>query len=190
MDTNYPAALAFVWGSGRDDPADGYHISPHDPGLGTFGGVTEALWAVAVKAKLVNGPLAKATTMQLSLVLHSYVWSPACGGLPQGIDLMVFNGSMMSREYPRLFQRALGSIGADVDGWIGPETMRVAQTRDAETLIPALTGIHHGYLADLSIFPNFGGGWTKRLVAVRDAALAMVRVALPLPSTIGSRSPW
>jgi lysozyme family protein len=177
---NFDAGLAFVWRKGFDDPADGYHVTPGDTGGGTFGGVIEATWANAVTAGIVQGVLAKATLLQLSTVLRVKFWGTICDTLPDGVDLLVFNGTMMTGHFAKLFQQCCGFIGADdVDGWIGPETLKQARARDPATLIDAVSGVHCGYLETLAGWPKFGGaangdGWTGRLKAAQTTAHAMI----------------
>ncbi len=174
---NYPAALDFVWRRGFDSPLDGYHVSPGDPGGGTFGGVIEATWADAVKTGLVEGTLAHATTAQLSTVLHTRFWGLTCDALPDGMDLLLFNGRMMSGRFPSLLQQCLGFFGNDVDNWIGPKSLKAVKSGDTRTLINAVTGAHFAYLSELRGWPSFRAGWTQRLGAARLVALAMAQPA-------------
>ena len=177
--SNFPAALALAWRPGFDSPRDGYHVTPGDAGGGTKGGVTAATWAHALERGLVAGTLAAATDEQLSVVLRDAAWGPACDALPAGLDLLVFNGRMMTGAYARLFQQGLGLLGVQVDGAIGPLTIGRAGGCHAETLIQALSGIHCAYLTGLSAWPVFGHGWLVRILAARDAALEMVGCAAP-----------
>ena len=172
--SNFPAFLSFVWQPNYDSPAQGYHVTPGDSGGGTYGGVIETTWAGAVARGMVTGVLRNATRNQLSLVLRDEFWGSVCDALPSGIDLMLGNGRMMTGAYPKIFQRCLGLTGSDVDGNIGDETLRVAQQADATTLISALTGAHYAYLANLRTWSEFGAGWTTRISAARNAALALL----------------
>lgn len=174
MTSNFPAALEFVWRDGFDSPADGYHVTLGDPGGGTFGGVIEATWATAVSKGLVSGSLRNASTEQLTAVLKMQFWGIACSALPNGVDLMLFNGRMMSGHYPFIFQTLLGFIGDDVDGDIGPMTLSKAVTVDPATFIRSLHGSHYAYLQTLTAWPKFGAGWTTRLKAVCTTALDMI----------------
>lgn len=174
MNGNFSAALGFVWQPGLDDPKDGYHVSPHDPGEGTFGGVIQETWKNAVEAGIVIGLLSKASPAQLKLVLQAKFWGSLCDALPNGLDLLYFNGLMMSGHYPKLMQQCLGFMGEDdVDGWIGPVTLKAIRASDPATLINALSGAHYAYLTTLSIWPDFKGGWTHRLKLAQPAALAL-----------------
>lgn len=174
---NFQDALAFVWAPGRDSPDDGFHVTPNDPGGATFGGVIEATWEAACHRGLVSGLLRNATRDQLAAILKDQFWGPVCDALPTGIDLLLFNGRMMSGGYPKIFQSCLGLIGDDVDGYIGPQTMAVAASAAPVTLANALTGAHYTYLRALFAWPDFGKGWTTRLQAARMTALGMIRGA-------------
>ncbi len=174
MNPNFPAALEFVWRPEFDSPGQGFHKTPHDPGGGTNGGVIQATWDNAVMAGIVKGKLEDAGRDQLSAVLRIKYWGTVCDALPTGLDLLLFNGRMMTGKFTKLFQQSLGFIGPDsVDGWIGPQTLTKASACDARTLIDALSGAHAAYLGDLSTFMQFGRGWTIRLKAAQTAALAM-----------------
>lgn len=171
---NFSAALAFVWQPQYDSPKQGYHVTPGDPGGGTFGGIIEATWAAAAHDGLVHGLLKNASTAQLSLVMQKRFWEPVCEKLPPGIDLLVFNGTMMSGRFAELFQQCLGLTGDDVDGWIGKFTQAVAANCDPATLIRAVHGTHYAYLESLPTWGLFGNGWSGRLLAARDAAMGLV----------------
>jgi lysozyme family protein len=174
MIANFAAALAFVWAPGRDSPADGYHTTPGDPGGGTFGGVIEATWADAVNSGIVRGPLVNATIKQLTAVLQAKFWGDACDALPAGLDLLLFNGRMMTGRFPWIMQQCLGFMtDDDVDGRIGPQTLHAAAQCDGPTLIDAISGSHCAYLRGLSGWAEFGGGWSARLVAAKAAAHAL-----------------
>jgi lysozyme family protein len=174
MKDNFPTALSFVWRKGFDDPADGYHVTPGDPGGGTFGGVIEATWDVAVADGIVHGALKDASQTQLSAVLDMKFWGQACDALPAGLDLLLFNGRMMTGRFPWLFQQALGFIGPQaVDGSIGPVSLAAAGACQPQTFINAVCGAHAAYLAELPIWTRFGAGWTTRIKAARTAALAL-----------------
>lgn len=170
---NFPASLDFVWRRGFDSPLDDYHTTPGDPGGGTKGGVIEATWRGCVRTGLVHGLLHDATDTDLALVLRSVIWVPACNILPPGLDLLYFNGRMMSGGYPRLLQQSLGFMGDDLDGWVGVETLTAAQAADTSTLINALSGAHYAYVSRLPNFEQSRNGWTTRLKAAQVAALAL-----------------
>lgn len=174
---NYQAGLDFVWAPGRDSPDDGYHVTPNDPGGGTFGGVIEATWKGAVARGLVSGSLRSAPRAQLATVLREEFWGPTCDALPSGLDILLFNGRMMTGAYTHLFQSCLGLTGDDVDGAIGDGTLKLASAVEPVTFIRAMTGAHYRYLSALPTWKNFGRGWGTRLLGARDIALKAATVA-------------
>ncbi len=171
---NFKPSLNFVWLPGYDSPLDGYHVTPGDSGGGTKGGVIQATWANAVRQGIVAGSLVKATNGQLSLVLEHDFWSTACDALPDGVDFLLFNGRMMSGRYPIIFQETLGFTGDDLDGFIGPASIAAAKAMDPTQLVEALCGAHLAYCSSLSAWPEFHGGWTKRLTAAKTLALSLL----------------
>jgi lysozyme family protein len=171
---NFPPCLAFVWRTGFDSPLDGFHVARGDPGEGTNGGVIQATWDNAVRVGIVKGTLDRATEVQLSQILYQKFWLMACETLPAGLDLLLFNGRMMTGRFPFMFQQCLGFMGDEVDGWIGPLSIKAACERDTRSLIEAISGVHAAYLASLDTWPQFGHGWTIRLKAARTAAIAMI----------------
>jgi len=177
VNANFPTARAFVWQRGLDSPQDGFHTTVGDAGLGTNGGVTQATWDSAVQSGIVTGALSTATTTQLSHVLQIKFWGVLCDELPHGVDLLYFNGLMMTGAFPHLMQQCLGFMGADVDGWIGPESLKVIRSRDPETFIDAVSGCHYQYLTTLAGWATFGNGWTNRLKLAQTAARAMADAA-------------
>lgn len=180
---NFLTARAFIWQARFDAPSQGFHVTAHDPGLGTSGGVIEATWNNAVRVGLAYGPLSTATDEQLSDVLKVKFWGTICDNAPPGLDLLLFNGQVMTGAYPRIVQQCLGLIDAEVDGWIGPKTIAILKAADPVTLIAAITGTHWHYLSTLPTYATFGRGWTIRLQAARVAALELA-MAPPKPAPV------
>lgn len=171
---NRPAGLGFVWQRGYDSPLDGYHVTPGDSGGGTLGGVIEATWAGAQRDGTIPAgvELKAASQAQLSLVLMGEFWGPVCDTLPAGLDLLVFNGRMMSGEYGRLFQDV---VGVAPDGEIGPKTLAAAQRADLPATVLGLTVLHLFYLSKLGdSWTEFHNGWIKRVLAAQKLAEGMI----------------
>jgi hypothetical protein len=70
--------------------------------------VTEATWARAVRDGIVSGNLRDATNDQLAAVVRNSCWGAACDALPVRLDLLPFNGRMMTGQYARLMQSRPG----------------------------------------------------------------------------------
>ncbi len=66
-------------------------------------------------------------------------------------------------------------LGVTADGDIGPRTIAAAQARPDRTFIfcAALADAQLSYYQSLSTFPLYGHGWTNRVWARLDAALAL-----------------
>lgn len=172
----FDIALAFAWRPENDGQP--YHCDAHDSGGGTSWGVTEAAWAAAVAHGLVFGALRTASTGQLAQVLRVYYWRVVQGdALPSGIDQVVFDMAMVSgpARAARILQMVLGFSGADVDGDVGPMTLRAARAANARTLIERVTTGNEAFFGSLNAFTYFGRGWDRR--AADCCAAALLRVA-------------
>jgi lysozyme family protein len=66
-------------------------------------------------------------------------------------------------------------LGVTADGDVGPKTIAAAQARQDRTFIfcAALADAQMAYYQSLSTFPLYGHGWTSRVWARLDAALAL-----------------
>lgn len=179
MEQNFDGFIGLVWPSNGDfdSPLQGYHVTPGDPGGGTKGGVIEATWQAQVKAGEVTGSLAGATDAQLRLVLRNVAWGAEGDALPPGVDIMVANGKMMTGHYSAIVENCIGMIGASVDNVIGPNDLVAIAKMDPYSLIMALHGNHYAYLSQLPTWSRFKNGWTRRLMAAHDTALAAVTPA-------------
>lgn len=177
MKENFPKFIALVWPDNGDfdSPKQGYHVTPGDTGGGTKGGVIEATWRHYRDAGLVTGALADASDVQLMTVLRAAAWGAVGDELPAGLDILIANGRMMTGAYGAIVEQCLGWTGAAVDGEIGPHDMQRLGVSNRRTLIEAIHGNHWRYLHGLSTWDIFGVGWTRRIVAARDAALALVQ---------------
>jgi lysozyme family protein len=181
MQANFQAFVDLVWPANGDfdSPRQGYHVTPGDTGGGTYGGIIETTWHTCQARGIVPATVAlkSATLPELTAALNFSSWGTIGDALPSGVDVLVANGRMMSGYYPELFQQCLGFIGDDVDGNIGDETIKMANELGARTMIYALTGRHYAYLStqlSASEWKEFGSGWTRRLLAAKAAALALL----------------
>lgn len=180
---NFSTCLAFVWAPGRDSPGDLAHTTAGDPGGLTNGGVIQSTWDDCCRVGIVAGDLRTASLVQLGDVLKATCWEPVCPLVPHGLDLLIFNGVMMTGSFRRLVQQCVGLMGSDVDGQIGPKTVARINAAHTVTLIDAISGAHYAYLHGLlGLWPRFGVGWTKRLKDAQAEAIAMA-TAVP-PSSI------
>ena len=108
-------------------------------------------------------------------------WIPTCcGSLPIGVDYCVFTAINSGvRRAGKLLQLAIGMEPGEVDGVVGPGTMRHVQdlitSGEVEQLIPRFIQQRRQFLQDLiqrdPSQQRFAKGWENRIVAVENAAL-------------------
>jgi lysozyme family protein len=157
----------------------GYVDDPADPGGATNMGITLATYREwSDDPRLGDLQVKDMTLKTASAIYRSRYWNPLrADALPPGVDLSVFDMGVnagISRA-ARLLQQALGFIGDQVDGSIGPGTLAAADRLDARTLVNNLADRQTAYYRSLANFPIFGNGWLRRTKARRDAALALIQ---------------
>lgn len=166
---NFPACVAFTLAR-----EGGFVDNPHDPGGATNFGITHATlqawrgWPVSI-----DDVRAMKQGEAVAIYRANY-WKPAgCAGLPDGVDLMVFDCAVNSgpRLSVKLLQRA---VGVTDDGSIGPDTLRaVYAVGDQAELIAKLAAVRLSYCRSLATFGVFGRGWTERINAAAKVATQM-----------------
>lgn len=165
----------------------GYADHPSDPGGATNLGITRKTlarwrrvspwWALPKEAVKALG------REEAARIYRAHYWNPVRGDqLPPGLDLAVFDYAVNSG--PDRAIRALQTVlGVAADGQVGPLTLEAAGTSGAPEII-ALCDRRLGFLRSLGTFPVFGRGWTRRVEAIRAAAIA----AAPASSVQPKRS--
>jgi lysozyme family protein len=80
--------------------------------------------------------------------------------LPEVIRFDVFDGAVNSgvAQSVRWLQQ---SIGAEADGVVGPQTIRMSQ--DHQNLVAKYNGHRLMFMTQLKVWPVFSGGWAKRI---------------------------
>lgn len=159
----------------------GYVDDPADPGGATNMGITLATY----REWSDNPDLGAAQVQDLTLriaraIYRSSYWNPLrADALPAGVDLSVFDMGVNAGNWrsAKLLQRAIGFVGDDVDGCIGPETLSAAAKCDPRALIDDLADRQADFYRSLADFDTFGAGWLNRTEARRAAALAMIDAA-------------
>jgi lysozyme family protein len=158
----------------------GFAQHPSDPGGATKYGITRAtLSRWRGRDASVDDVRALTEAEAREIYLARYWNVLRCDELPLGVDLAVFDWGVNSG--PARAARALQRlVGATVDGVIGRETIRAALRADSRATIDALCDDRLAWLRGLETWETFGVGWSRRVEAVRAAALAMARQGLPL----------
>ncbi len=155
----------------------GYVDHPSDPGGATNMGITRktlARWRnISPWWDLPKAEVQNLGRDEAARIYRAGYWD-ACraGDMPSGVDLAVFDFAVNSGpgKAIRCLQQVLGVVA---DGLVGPITLAAAHQSSAARTIDALCNRRLGFLRALSTFPVFGRGWTRRVEAVRAAALAV-----------------
>ena len=171
MNANFRRALAHVLAF-----EGGYVDHPLDPGGATNLGITRR-----TLARFRGRPVTKAEVRALDKreaaeIYHRFYWETCrCPVLPVGLDLAMFDCGVNQGvgRAARILQRA---VRVRADGKIGPRTLAAVRLRKPETLLQEFMARRmwrYGLLARL--FPTFGLGWSRRLMATHTEALRLVR---------------
>lgn len=151
----------------------GYSDHAIDPGGATNMGVTHATLAAWRGRPVTKDDVRALTKGEARDIYRALYWNVIRGDdLPVGIDLCVMDAAVNSgpARAARWLQVAVGST---VDGVIGSQTLAAARTADPATAIGRMCDARLAFLRRLSTWPTFGNGWSRRVEAVRTAALAM-----------------
>lgn len=158
----------------------GYSDDPLDPGGPTHAGITLATLAddLGVPLDRTTRPrlvtrLKALTPEQIAGIYRRRYWqAAACPLLPPGLAFMHFDCAV--NQGPNRAARLLQSaVGVDVDGEIGPETLRGARAANPRTSIERYASLRRDAYRALASFPRFGRGWLARVEKTRRAALAI-----------------
>jgi lysozyme family protein len=117
----FDAALAFL------RPAEGgYSDTPGDSGGPTNFGITLATLSTWRHASCTAADVQALTWAEAEAIYGSSYWNPVMGdSLPGPVAVSVFDEAVNAgvRTSSRLLQQCIGMTGADVDGWIGRDTL-------------------------------------------------------------------
>lgn len=155
----------------------GFVNNPKDPGGPTNRGVT--LYTLRQLDIDVDGDgdvdiddVRKLTEAEAITVYEHFYWKPPhCDLMPRGVDYFVVDTAVNSgvSRAGKILQKCLP--GCVVDGWIGPNTIRILRgVNDIPGLIDKLCDNRLYFLQDLKTWPTFGKGWTSRVEDVRRMA--------------------
>ena len=158
----------------------GYSDHPSDPGGATNRGVTQARYNeyrrdVGLSSRAVK----HLTEAELQKIYRKYYWDVIRGDdLPLGLDLAVFDYAVNSGPR-RAIKHLQGILGVNIDGLLGPDTLKAIHKADVFTLIKALCGRRLRFVRGLRIYKTFGRGWSRRIKGIRKTGLSMVE-AVPV----------
>lgn len=180
MQKTFTAALAHVLVY-----EGGYSDHPLDPGGATNLGITLAVLRASRGRAVSKADVRALTRKEAAAIYRERYWdAAACGALPSGLDIAVFDCAVNQGvgRARRFLQQA---ANVKVDGRIGPITLAAIAAAQPEKLLTEFMARRmqsYGLLQKL--FPTFGLGWSRRLIATHAAALALIRVKADLPAKL------
>ena len=153
----------------------GFVNHPKDPGGMTNLGVTKAVWEEWVGHPVDEKAMKALTPAIVAQMYKRKYWDKVQGDdLPAGVDYCCFDAAVNSGA-GRAAKWLQGVVGVDVDGAIGPKTMKAVKEFDAKTLIEDYSKRRLSFLSDLPTWGTFGKGWGRRVNEVEQTALSMLR---------------
>lgn len=167
----------------------GYSDHPFDPGGATNLGITQKALARARGRPVTKRDVRALTTKEASAIYRRFYWDAVLADrMPAGLDLALFDCAVNqgAERAKKCLQQA---ARVRTDGIIGPRTIAAVKAADQNALLlefMALRMRHYGLLQRL--FPTFGLGWSRRLMATLAAALALQRKAKPAADASSSKS--
>ncbi|WP_088348515.1 MULTISPECIES: glycosyl hydrolase 108 family protein [Rhodomicrobium] len=173
MQKTFNAALAHVLTF-----EGGYSDHPLDPGGATNLGITLAVLRDYRRSAVTKADVRALTRKEAAAIYRERYWETACcGALPSGLDLAVFDCAVnQGVGRARRFLQQAANVKAD--GQIGPVTLAAIAAAQPEKLLAEFMARRmqsYGLLQRL--FPTFGLGWSRRLIATHAAALSLLRAA-------------
>lgn len=151
----------------------GYVNNPRDPGGATNQGITQRTYdAYRRSKKLPPRSVKLMTAPERDAIYRRQYWDAVKGDkLPAGVDYVVFDGAVNSgpKQAVKWLQRALGSAyRGQIDGVIGLATFAALEAvENHDALIDRMCDRRMAFLRALVTWPDFAGGWTRRVQNVR-----------------------
>jgi lysozyme family protein len=136
-------------------------------------GVTKAVWEEWVGHPVTEKDMRALKPMNIHPMYRRKYWDKVSGDLlPAGLDLAVFDFAVNSGpgRAVKVLQKLVGTLP---DGFIGAQTLLRISEKDLKKLIADYNAARLAFLQELPAFTTFGKGWTTRVTAVNNEALAM-----------------
>jgi lysozyme family protein len=152
----------------------GYVNHPKDPGGETNLGVTKRVYEEFGGTK----DMRDLTVEDVEPIYKKNYWDRIkADELPSGLDLAVFDWAVNSGT-GRAAKKLQSMIGTVADGGIGPNTLRTLNDyideHGLETTIENYAKVRQDFYESLSIFEDFGRGWTRRNKETKEKAISMI----------------
>ena len=152
----------------------GYVDHPKDPGGITNLGCTKRVWEEWVGHPVTEQAMRDLKPADVAPLYKKKYWDKISGDdLPTGVDACVFDAAINSGP-GRAVKMLQACVGAEVDGVLGPNSLKAVIAFDAKTLIADYSQRRLSFMTELAAWETFGKGWTRRVNEVKDTASAMI----------------
>lgn len=159
----------------------GYVDHPKDPGSATNMGITIGTLSHWLGRPATKDEVRAITKDQATAIYRANYWNAIRGDdLPAGLDYAVFDFAINSGP-SRAAKYLQDLLDVRIDGFIGPETIAAARSRNIPLLINRLCDDRLDYVKRLPTWPTFGKGWSSRIAKVRSEALKLVGASVAHP---------
>ena len=152
----------------------GFVNHPKDPGGITNLGCTKRVWEEWVGHPVTEQAMRDLKPADVAPLYKKKYWDKISGDdLPTGVDSCVFDAAINSGP-GRAVKMLQACVGAEVDGVLGPNSLKAVIAFDAKTLIADYSQRRLSFLIELPTWETFGKGWTSRVNEVKDTASGMI----------------
>lgn len=148
----------------------GYTDSPKDPGNWTGGKIGVGVCKgtkYGISAKSYPELDIKNLTLIDAKAIYKRDYWDKCRTdyLPDCVRFDVFDAAVNSGvlQAGKFVQQAAGLTGRDVDGFVGPTTLKAVDKMDPQMLDKRISGYRLKFMASLAIWPDYGRGWANRI---------------------------
>jgi len=152
---------------------DGFRSDPKDMDSASNKGILLQTFRAFYGEEMTKHDLA---TIEADQIVHIYrraYWDKCrCDDLPGGVDCAIFDAAV-SHGPSQAAKWLQESIFVDMDGIIGPVTIRKARNFHPEIAIHRVSMYRLRYLQTLSMWADIGAKWAERVVDVEYHALDM-----------------
>jgi lysozyme family protein len=149
----------------------------------TMHGITlETLQRWRAPAMVTIKDLEQLTVQESRAIASAGFWNKVqADKLPGGIDVLV--AVLAFRSWPQhavqALQRALGFVGTDVDGYVGPKTLTAVQLAEPVALINDYCDRRLAFLRSLDNWAENAIAWKAGIEAIRNLALHLAPAKSP-----------
>jgi len=142
----------------------GFSNHPDDPGGATMYGVTE----VVARAEGYTGPMRELTLDFAKSVYRKRYWDACrCDQMPDALRYPLFDAAVNSGPNQAI-KWLQSAVGVKVDGALGPVTQQAVNMAAPQPTRQKMVGNRLRFMTNLSNWPSFSKGWSRRIAAILE----------------------